>query len=252
MKEARRRRDWWLAALAAAACVVLVLLAARWRELGTRYYLWRLEGDGSPRIDAAFFFPEPPNSLRWQALERFVRTGKGKEKLLRTFIAHADDATMVLRWQLDQLGSSGAGTVVSARGGPGPAPPPGLFLLVWVDEAAHYREVVKWPGGETADRGYVAGGVSGSGHLGLLPGPLARRLQELLLTAGLDRYPLPADLGSGLRVSVVSLDQADPRCARRFPGRLLGKAGHAVLFEREGWEIGLLHGELTGRPVPAH
>ena len=198
------------------------------REIAVRYHLFRLEDDPAPYIHMELL-SDSENSPRWEALQRFVRTPPGKEKLLRTYVPMADDALMVLKHKVKRLGPAGSS----------------VFLLAWVDDQYRLREFVLSKGrpGKVNDRGQVAGAIPLKGSFpGIPPVSLVLPLQELLLHAGYDKYLVPEDLFGvpGIRFSVISLTTPDPRCARHLGRSLRGRlhtASHGCLFEREGWDF---------------
>lgn len=199
------------------------------REIAVRYHLFHLEDDPAPYIHMELL-SDSENSPRWEALQRFVRTPPGKEKLLRTYVPMANDALMnVFTDKVKRLGGAGSS----------------VFLLAWVDDQSRLREFVFAKGrpGKASDRGQVAGAIPPKGSFpGIPPVSLVLPLQELLLHARYDKYPVPEDVSGvpGIRFSVVSLGTSDPRCARSLgssPRGRLGTASHACLFEREGWDF---------------
>jgi hypothetical protein len=211
------------------AAVVLGLAALQWREIAVRWRVARLEGDESSAQFKSELVLQPQGTVGYEALVRYARTPKGKEGLLRRYIALVDNH--FIRQLIDGLGAGGENA----------------FLLLWVGRKLSI-EVGSWadlPGG-AVDTGEEDEGPSPSVPRPVYPGlklkdtmpslDLAHHLQDLLLEVGYDEYPLPERPGA--RFSVVSCGQPDPRCARRFPSPLLG-GRHACLFESETYRYDL-------------
>lgn len=218
----RRRLVPWFAGLLA-VILGIVALVAGWDELSVWY--WMRQYRESPHIDHELL-GEPEDSVRYRALLRFVKTPTGKERLLRTLVPVLNENVPTLEDKLRELGPTGRS----------------IFILTWVDDQAHLRNFspIGAPVGNSIDRGYRGISVRVPGSDARVS--LALKLEELSLHAGFHRFPVPEGVVgvSGVRFSVVSLGEPDPRCKRDLgsvPQGRLGNARHACLFEKEGWSF---------------
>jgi hypothetical protein len=196
---------------------VLAFAGLHWRDLAVRYYLLSLERDDSRLVELVEAGPRSPQR---EAVEKFVRTPKGKAALLKGYLAKAEEAAM--SWSKTRFREC-IQHIKDSRYKP--------FAMFWIDSEGYFGNTFfeRAPDDNTSYTQPVW-------PKGLAGEPLAatlRTLQEQMVLVGYERYPLTSD--PDITFSVVSV-----HCGSDCPRHIFKLAcfgTHACLLERKGYSF---------------
>jgi len=223
-----RRRAAWAAILGAGAA--LGFAAPQWKEIAVRWRLAELEQEGSEAELPAELVGAAPGTVEGEVFTRYVRTPTGKDRLLRSYLAHVERSLKAMSGPAPRVGWRGKTAV----------------LLVWMGPPREYA-MIAWVR-EPPPPGWVLPRKPGPiqvapGDLELWwsfePGYSSTRLQDLVLEIGYEEYPVPGRPGA--RFSVVSHTGAEKPCSRSFSW-IFPRSDYACLIESEPYRLDLSPG----------
>jgi hypothetical protein len=169
-------------AVGAVAALAGIMVVFQWRPLAVRWYTARLEAERELLLDLCTAARDSP---AYEAVQRFVLTPRGKERLLEEYLEAVFASGQDFKSRLDQVRTN----------------KDGVWFLVWLQgtemHQGDYHYIPNW-----SFRGSV-GAWSVEQHIYRDRPfvPVVTALQALLLDVRYDRYPLRGD--AELTFSVV-------------------------------------------------
>jgi hypothetical protein len=215
-------RQILVASVVLSAITISMVCAFHWQEIAIRYCLACLESESQESVLGDELLFEMTNSVYGRALDRYVQTTSGKNRLIITYIAIAnEDLPRLCDHLWDVSGDSKyAGMLLS-----------NMDDMVCIALVEKGRRTYK---------------VHSDSSRSIAPATLTARIHDLLLKAGLDRFRMPetsllpgpqiakTSAPSNIVVSVVGCVQGVEGVRRNFGAVLSCKPRYACLFEPEG------------------
>ena len=223
----RRRHAAWAVILAGGA--LLGFAGPRWREVAIRLRTLEL-AQGGVDAELPLEVVPGPGTVERAALDRYLRTPEGKERLLRSYLSWFDKSRGELPRHVRRAGAGGWTAIV----------------LFWVHDGriagAHGATACEWEDHAEKHRGDCSPVLPNPAHeihrlsedLDPAPDYRLQVLQELLLEVGYDRYSIPGQHGA--RFSIVSASEAEKPCARVIRGSFIASM-YACLIESDPYSL---------------